>query len=68
MRQSFKLLKKGGALASIKGQDTDGLAKTYDVSFDRFFTKPNGAQRSTLAEMITKGTLNSVIEMKADRS
>jgi len=53
-------------LVSIKGQDTDGLAETYDMSLDWFFMEPNGAQLSKLAEMITKGTLKPVIDMKAD--
>ncbi len=62
MENSFKVLKKGGHLVSIKGQDTDGLAQTYGVSFDWFFMEPNGAQLTKLAEMTTKGTLKPVID------
>ena len=62
MQNSFKVLKKGGHLVSIKGQDTDGLAEKYGVSFDWFFMEPNGAQLTKLAEMITKGTLKPVID------
>ena len=62
MQDSFKVLKKGGHLVSIKGQDTDELAKKYDVSFDWFFMEPNGAQLTKLAEMITEGTLKPVID------
>jgi len=62
MQDSFKVLKKGGHLVSIKGQDTDELAKKYGVSFDWFFMEPNGAQLTKLAEMVTKGTLKPVID------
>lgn len=62
MQNSFKVLKKGGHLVSIKGQDTDDLAAKYGVSFDWFFMEPNGVQLTKLAEMITKGTLKPVID------
>ena len=62
MQNSFKVLKKGGHLVSIKGQDTDDLATKHGVSFDWFFMEPNGAQLTTLADMITKGTLMPVID------
>lgn len=62
MENSFKVLKKGGHLVSIKGQDTDDLAKKYGVSFDWFFMEPNGEQLTKLADMTTKGTLKPVID------
>ncbi len=62
MRNSFKVLKKGGHLVSIKGQDSDDLAAKYGVSFDWFFMDPNGAQLTKLADMITKGTLKPIID------
>lgn len=62
MENSFKVLKKGGHLVSIKGQDTDDLAAKYGVSFDWFFMDPNGVQLTKLADMITKGTLKPVID------
>jgi len=62
MQNSFKVLKKGGHLVSIKGQDTDDLATKYGVSFDWFFMNPNGTQLAKLADMITKGTLKPVID------
>jgi NADPH:quinone reductase-like Zn-dependent oxidoreductase len=40
--RSFKVLKKGGAMISIKGQDTDGLAEKYGVRFEWFFMSPDG--------------------------
>jgi len=43
MNRSFKVLKKGGHLVSIKGQATDGLAAQHDVKFDWFFMHPDGA-------------------------
>ncbi|MEM5500407.1 NADP-dependent oxidoreductase [Ahrensia kielensis] len=62
MENSFKVLKKGGHLVSIKGQDTDDLATKYGVSFDWFFMEPNGDQLTKLADMTTKGTLKPVID------
>jgi NADPH:quinone reductase-like Zn-dependent oxidoreductase len=62
IQSSFKVLKKGGHLVSIKGQDTDDLAAKYGVSFDWFFMSPNGMQLTKLADMITKGTLKPVID------
>jgi NADPH:quinone reductase-like Zn-dependent oxidoreductase len=62
MENSFKVLKKGGHLVSIKGQDTDDLAAKYGVSFDWFFMDPYGVQLTKLADMITKGTLKPVID------
>lgn len=62
LQNSFKVLKKGGHLVSIKGQDTDDLATKYGVSFDWFFMDPNGMQLTKLADMITKGTLKPVID------
>lgn len=62
MENSFKVLKKGGHLVSIKGQDTDDLASKYGVSFDWFFMEPNGAQLTILVDMIKRGALKPVID------
>lgn len=40
LAKSFKVLKKGGTLISIKGQDTENLAKKYGVNFIVFFIFP----------------------------
>jgi len=62
MNRSFKVLKKGGHLVSIKGQDTDGLAAQHDVKFDWFFMHPDGAQLKTLADLVVSGELKTVID------
>ena len=62
MNRSFKVLKKGGHLVSIKGQDTDGLAAQHDVKFDWFFMHPDGAQLKALADLVTSGALKPVID------
>ncbi len=62
LKNSFKVLKKGGHLVSIKGQDEDDLAKHYDVSFDWLFMEPNGTQLTQLADMITNGNLKPVVD------
>ena len=41
LTKSFKVLKKGGRLVSIKGQDTENLAKEYGVNFELFFMSPD---------------------------
>tara|TARA_R110002167_G_scaffold364821_2_gene587555 strand:- start:49091 stop:50017 length:927 start_codon:yes stop_codon:yes gene_type:complete len=62
MNRSFKVLKKGGHLVSIKGQDTDGLAAKHDVKFDWFFMHPDGAQLKALADQVAAGVLKPVID------
>ena len=62
INRSFKVLKTGGHLVSIKGQDTDGLAAQHDVKFDWFFMHPDGAQLKTLADLVASGELKTVID------
>ncbi len=62
MEKSFKILKKGGCLVSIKGQDTKGLAAQYGVRFEAFFMWPSGEMLSQLAGLITKGVLKPIID------
>ncbi|MDA3851448.1 MAG: NADP-dependent oxidoreductase [Spirochaetaceae bacterium] len=62
LEQSFKVLKKGGTLISIKGQDTKELAKEYDVQFDSFFMWPSGEMLTQLAQFISDGVLKPVID------
>ncbi len=62
MENSFKILKKGGCLVSIKGQDTQGLAKQYGVRFEAFFMWPSGEMLSQLAQLISDGALKPVID------
>lgn len=62
LNRSFKVLKKGGRLVSIKGQDTDDLAKKHGVQFEWFFMEPNGVMLGQLAALIEKGTIRTVID------
>ncbi|MFQ1699348.1 NADP-dependent oxidoreductase [Loktanella agnita] len=62
LEKSFKILKKGGHLVSIKGQDEKDQAKDYGVKFDWFFMEPNGTQLTTLAGLLEDGTLKPVID------
>ena len=64
MNNSFKILKKGGSIVSIKGQDTEELAKKYDVNFEAFFMWPNGEMLSQLSQLIN----DDVIKPTIDRS
>ena len=62
MEKSFKILKKGGCLVSIKGEDSKGLAKQYGVRFEAFFMWPSGEMLSQLAQLISDGALKPVID------
>ena len=62
MTQSFKVLKSGGALISIKGQDTDDLASKYGVNFEFIFMKPDGNMLAALATLIANGSVKPVID------
>ncbi len=62
LEKSFKVLKKGGRLVSIKAQDTKGLAKQYGVHFEAFFMWSSGEMLSDLAQLISDNVLNPVID------
>jgi 2-desacetyl-2-hydroxyethyl bacteriochlorophyllide A dehydrogenase len=62
LEKSFKVLKKGGTLISIKGQDPNELAKQYGVHFDSFFMWPSGEMLTQLAQLISDGVLKPVID------
>lgn len=62
LNRSFKVLKKGGTLVSIKGQDTDDLAAEHGVRFEWFFMEPNGEMLGQLAALIEQGKVRTVID------
>ncbi|WP_187432359.1 Zinc-type alcohol dehydrogenase-like protein (plasmid) [Roseobacter fucihabitans] len=62
LNRSFKVLKKGGTLVSIKGQDTDNLAPDHDVRFEWFFMEPDGAMLADLGKLIENGHVKTVID------
>lgn len=62
LNNSFKVLKKGGALISIKGQDTDGLAQKHGVRFESFFMSPDGKMLTELGALISDGIVKPVID------
>ncbi|MEL7182396.1 MAG: NADP-dependent oxidoreductase [Pseudomonadota bacterium] len=62
LNRSFKVLKKGGILVSIKGQDTDNLAPEHGVRFEWFFMEPDGDMLGELAALIKNGTVKTVID------
>ena len=61
LKRSFKVLKKGGTIISIKGQDTDNRAAQYGVHFEWFLMEPNGAMLGELAALIDAGAITPVI-------
>ena len=62
LARSFKVLKKGGTMVSVKSQDNDNLAKKYGVHFEWFFMSPDGKMLSELAKLISQGTVKTVID------
>ena len=60
--ESFKVLKKGGALVSIKGEDTDNLAPQYGVRFENFFMTPDGKMLTELVGLFHAGAIKPVID------
>jgi 2-desacetyl-2-hydroxyethyl bacteriochlorophyllide A dehydrogenase len=62
LEKSFKVLKKGGTLISIKGQDSNELAKKYGVHFDSFFMWPSGDMLNQFNRFISDGVLKPVID------
>lgn len=62
LNRSFKVLKKGGVLVSIKGQDTDKFAPEHDVRFEWFFMEPDGAMLAELGDLIKDGIVTTVID------
>jgi NADPH:quinone reductase-like Zn-dependent oxidoreductase len=62
LNRSFKVLKKGGTLVSIKGQDTDDLAAERDVRFEWFFMEPDGSMLAELGNLIDDGNITTVID------
>ncbi|WP_371932459.1 zinc-binding dehydrogenase [Pararhizobium sp. IMCC21322] len=62
MANSFKVLKKGGTLVSIKGEDTEGLAAKYGVRFEWFFMSPDGEMLTKLGALISDGIVKPVID------
>ncbi len=62
LKRSFAIVRKGGHVVSIKGQDEDGLAEKHGVHFDWFFMEPNGAQLAELGELVATGVVRTVID------
>ncbi len=62
LNRSFKVLKNGGVLVSIKGQDTDNLAPEHNVRFEWFFMEPDGAMLADLGKLIEDGKIKTVID------
>ena len=62
MTESFKVLKRGGTMISIKGQDTDNLAAKYGVSFEFVMMSPDGTMLAELGDLIASGSVKPIID------
>jgi len=61
LKRSFKVLRRGGAMISIKGQDTERLAPQFGVRFEWFLMEPDGAMLGELGALIDTGAVTPVI-------
>jgi len=61
LNRSFAVLKRGGTMISIKGQDTDDLAPQFGVRFEGFRMEPDGAMLGELGALIDTGAVTPVI-------
>jgi NADPH:quinone reductase-like Zn-dependent oxidoreductase len=61
LKRSFNVLKRGGTMISIKGQDTDDLAAEFGVRFDWFLMEPDGTMLGELGALIDTGAVRPVI-------
>lgn len=61
MARSFTVLKPGGTMISIKGQDTDNVAAKFGVHFEWFLMEPDGAMLGELGALIDTGAVHPVI-------
>jgi len=59
---SFKVLKKGGMVVSIKGHDEQDLASKYGVRFEAFFMSPDGSMLAELLALINDGQVKPVVD------
>jgi 2-desacetyl-2-hydroxyethyl bacteriochlorophyllide A dehydrogenase len=62
LNKSFKVLKKGGKVVSIKGQDTEGLASEYGVEFEVFFMWPSSEMLAHVGGLMDQGIIKPVID------
>jgi NADPH:quinone reductase-like Zn-dependent oxidoreductase len=60
--RSFKVLKKGGTMISIKGQDDAGLAEKHGVRFETLWMEPDGAMLAELGTLLSKGIVKTVTD------
>jgi 2-desacetyl-2-hydroxyethyl bacteriochlorophyllide A dehydrogenase len=60
--RSFKVLKKGGKIISIKGQDGAGLAEKHGVHFETLWMEPDGAMLAELSALLSKGIVKTVTD------
>lgn len=61
LKRSFKVLKPGGMMVSIKGQDTEELAPEFGVRFDWFLMDPDGAMLGELGRLIDAGAVQPIV-------
>lgn len=62
MARSFKVLKKGGTLISIKGKDEDGLADKHGVRFKFLWMSPDGGMLAEIGALIEQGVIKPVVD------
>lgn len=62
LNRSFKVVKNGGRIISIKGEDPDGLAKKYGVHFELLWQWQDSEMLIELARQVDSRKLKPVID------
>lgn len=62
LEKSFKVLKSGGRLVSIKGEAPAGLAEEHGVEFSSFMMSPDGEMLAEMAALLADGRLRPVVD------
>lgn len=62
MERSFKVLKKGGVIASMKGQPNEDLARQYGVTGIATNTKINTAHLDRVRELVEQGIVKPQVD------
>lgn len=62
MERSFKVLKKGGVIASMKGQPSEDLAKQYEVKGISINTKTNTSHLNRVKELVEEEIIKPQVD------
>ncbi len=62
LKNSFKVLRKGGRLVSLMGDAPEEMGAKYGVTYQPFYSWSRGEQLSELAGLLADGTIRPVVD------